>query len=267
MRNELLQRYKRQIVLTDVGVPGQEKIGAASVLIIGLGGIGSPAALYLAAAGVGTLGLADGDKVDVSNLQRQIIHSTADIERLKTASAKDRIAAINPDVRVVTHDTWVDGSNIADLIRGYDFVIDGTDNFVAKFLINDACVLGKKAFAHGGVMAFEAQALTYVPGSTCYRCIFGGLPPIGAIPTCAEMGVFGAVAGILGAIHATEALKYILGTGELLTDRLLRFDAQGMTFRTVHFQRNPGCPVCGHNPAITALPGADTSFCNLSGDK
>ena len=256
------QRYKRHIVMKDVGVQGQEKICASKVLIIGLGGIGSPAALYLAAAGVGTLGLADGDKVDASNLQRHIIHSTADIDRLKTVSARDRVAAINPDVKVVTHDTWVEGPNIADIIKGYDFVIDGTDNFVAKFLINDACVLGKKPFSHGGVMAFEAQTLTYVPGSTCYRCIFSGPPPVGAMPTCAEMGVFGAVVGILGAIQATETLRYIVGTGDLLVNRLLRFDAQGMTFRTVNFQRNRDCPVCGDNPLIKDLPKQDPLVCD-----
>ena len=258
-----LERYKRHIVLKDVGREGQEKICASKVLIIGLGGIGSPAALYLAAAGVGTIGLADGDKVDVSNLQRQVIHSTADIDRLKTASARDRISAINPEVKVVTHDTWVEGPNIADIIRDYDFVIDGTDNFVAKFLINDACVLGKKPFSHGGVMAFEAQTLTYVPGSTCYRCIFSGPPPVGAMPTCAEMGVFGAVVGILGAIQATEALRYIVGTGDLLVNRLLRFDAQGMTFRTVNFKRNPDCPVCGNNPSIIDLPKIDPLVCDI----
>ena len=257
------QRYKRHIIMKDVGIQGQEKICSSRVLIIGLGGIGSPAALYLAAAGVGTLGLADGDKVDASNLQRQIIHSTADIGRLKTVSAKDRIAAINPEVKVVVHDTWVEGANIADIIKNYDFIIDGTDNFVAKFLINDACVLGKKPFSHGGVMAFEAQTLTYVPGSTCYRCVFSGPPPVGAMPTCAEMGVFGAVVGILGAIQATEALKYIVGTGDLLVDRLLRFDAQGMTFRTVNFKRNPDCPVCGERPSIIDLPKTDLLICDF----
>jgi len=263
LSEEQRQRYQRHIVMKDVGLQGQEKICASKVLIIGLGGIGSPAALYLAAAGVGTLGLADGDKVDVSNLQRQIIHSTVDIGRLKTVSAGDRIAAIDPEVKVVTHDAWVDGANIANIIKDYDFIIDGTDNFIAKFLINDACVLGKKPFSHGGVMAFEGQALTYVPGSTCYRCIFTAPPPIGALPTCAEVGVFGAVVGILGAIQATEALKYIVGTGDLLVNRLLRFDAQGMTFRTVNFQRNLECPVCGTNPSITDLPKLDPSTCDL----
>jgi molybdopterin/thiamine biosynthesis adenylyltransferase len=230
--------------MKEIGIQGQEKICDSKVLIIGVGGIESPAALYLAAAGVGTIGLADGDKVDHSNLQRQVIHSASDIDRFKTISARERIAAINPDVNVVTYEIWVDELNVADIIKDYDFIIDGTDNFLAKFLINDACVLGKKPFSHGGVMAFVGQTMTYVPGSTCYRCIFKEPPPIGELPTCAEMGVFGAVVGILGTIQATEALRYIVGTGELLVNRLLTFDALNMNFRTVKFQRNPECKVC-----------------------
>lgn len=244
LSQEQLGRYKRHIVMKEIGVEGQEKICAARVLIIGIGGIGSPAALYLAAAGVGTLGLADGDVVDVSNLQRQIIHSSCDINSLKTASAKERITAINPDVHVVTHETWVDDSNVAGIIKDYDFIIDGTDNFVAKFLVNDACVRGKKPFSHGGVMAFDAQTMTYVPGSTCYRCIFTAPPPIGELPTCAQSGVLGSVVGMLGAIQATEALRYIVGIGDLLINRLLIFNALNMNFRTVTFQKNPECKVC-----------------------
>ena len=244
LNEEQLRRYKRHTVMKEIGIQGQEKICDSKVLIIGVGGIGSPAALYLAAAGVGTIGLADGDKVDHSNLQRQIIHSASDIDRFKTISARERIAAINPDVNVVTYEIWVDELNVADIIKDYDFIIDGTDNFLAKFLINDACVLGKKPFSHGGVMAFVGQTMTYVPGSTCYRCIFKEPPPIGELPTCAEMGVFGAVVGILGTIQATEALRYIVGTGELLVNRLLTFDALNMNFRTVKFQRNPECKVC-----------------------
>ena len=243
LNEEQLRRYKRHTVMKEIGIQGQEKICDSKVLIIGVGGIGSPAALYLAAAGVGTIGLADGDKVDHSNLQRQVIHSASDIDRFKTISARERIAAINPDVNVVTYEIWVDELNVADIIKDYDFIIDGTDNFLAKFLINDACVLGKKPFSHGGVMAFVGQTMTYVPGSTCYRCIFKEPPPIGELPTCAEMGVFGAVVGILGTIQATEALRYIVGTGELLVNRLLTFDALNMNFRTVKFQRNPEC-VC-----------------------
>lgn len=259
LNKELLLRYKRHIVMKDVGIHGQEKICASKILIIGMGGIGSPAALYLAAAGVGCLGLVDGDKVEMSNLQRQIIHAVSDIERLKTVSAKDKLAAINPSLNVVTYDLWIDGSNIEDIIKDFDFIIDGTDNSIAKFLINDACVRGNKPFSHGGVMAFEGQTMTYVPGSACCRCFFTGLPPVGAMPTCAEMGVFGAVVGILGAIQATEALKYIIGNRGLLLNRLLRFDAQGMTFRTVNFKKDLCCPVCGENPSITKLSNADHS--------
>ena len=244
LSEEQLQRYKRHTVMKEIGIRGQEKICSSKVLIIGVGGIGSPAALYLAAAGVGTIGLADGDKVDHSNLQRQVIHSTSDIDRFKTISARERIAAINSQVNVVTYETWVDESNVAGIIKDYDFIIDGTDNFIAKFLINDTCVLGKKPFSHGGVMAFVGQTMTYVPGSTCYRCIFKEPPPIGELPTCAEMGVFGAVVGILGTIQATEALRYIVGTGELLVNRLLTFDALNMSFRTVKFSKNSECKVC-----------------------
>ena len=230
--------------MKEIGIRGQEKICSSKVLIIGVGGIGSPAALYLAAAGVGTIGLADGDKVDHSNLQRQVIHSTSDIDRFKTISARERIAAINSQVNVVTYETWVDESNVAGIIKDYDFIIDGTDNFIAKFLINDACVREKKPFSHGGVMAFVGQTMTYVPGATCYRCIFTTPPPIGELPTCAEMGVFGAVVGILGTIQATEALRYIIGRGELLVNRLLTFDALNMNFRTVKFSKNPECKAC-----------------------
>jgi len=244
LNEEQLRRYKRHTVMKEIGIQGQEKICDSKVLIIGVGGIGSPAALYLAAAGVGTIGLADGDKVDHSNLQRQVIHSASDIDRFKTISARERIAAINPDVNVVTYEKWVDESNVADIIKDYDFIIDGTDNFVAKFLINDACVIAKKPFSHGGVMAFVGQTMTYVPGATCYRCVFKEPPPIGELPTCAEMGVFGAVVGILGTIQATEALRYIVGTGELLVNRLLTFDALNMSFRTVKFSKNSECKVC-----------------------
>ncbi|MBF0511739.1 MAG: HesA/MoeB/ThiF family protein [Candidatus Omnitrophica bacterium] len=242
---EQIKRYKRQTVLKEIGPKGQEKISASKVLIIGVGGIGSPAAMYLAAAGVGTIGLADGDKIDISNLQRQIIHSTDDIGRLKTASAKERIAAINPQVNVQTHDVWVDASNIGEIIIAYDFIIDATDNFVAKFLINDACVCAQKPFSHGGVMAFQAQTLTCVPGTTCYRCIFSDPPPLGLMPTCAEMGVLGSVVGILGAIQATEALKYLADIKDLLINCLLIFDAKTMHFRKVYFNRNPRCAACG----------------------
>lgn len=248
LTNGQQQRYKRHVLMKDIGAAGQEKICSARVLVVGLGGIGSPAALYLAAAGVGTIGLADADTVDISNLQRQIIHATADIGRRKTASASERVAAINPDVKIVVHEEWLEESNISSIIRDYDFVIDGTDNFTAKFLINDACVRQNKPFSHGGVMSFEGQTLTFVPGSACYRCVFGAPPPIGVSPTCAEAGVLGSVVGILGTIQATEALKYISGAGELLVNRLLVFDAAQMRFRSVSCRRNPDCAVCCGQP-------------------
>lgn len=249
------QRYKRHILMKEIGPEGQEKICAARVLVIGLGGIGSPAAMYLAAAGVGTIGLADGDSVDLSNLQRQIIHATADIGRMKTASAAERITAINPEVKVIVHEQWVDEANIAAIIRDYDFIIDGTDNFPAKFLINDACVREGKPFSHGGVMSFEGQTLTYVPGAACYRCIFSAPPPIGVTPNCAQTGVLGSVVGILGTIQATEALKYFVATGDLLVNRLLVFDARQMKFRTVECRRDPCCSGCSRHTLSASASG------------
>jgi molybdopterin/thiamine biosynthesis adenylyltransferase len=236
---------------------------AGKVLIIGTGGLGAPVALYLAAAGVGTIGLVDGDVVDISNLQRQVIHFTPDIGRPKVLSAQDKIAAINPDVNVITYETRVDASNIADIIKDYDFVVDGTDNFAAKFLINDACVLGKKPFSHGGILRFDGQTMTYVPGQTCYRCVFTAPPPKGAVPTCSQAGVLGAVAGMLGTIQAAEVLRFLVGIGDLLVNRLLIFDALNMNFRTVKFRRNPACPVCGEKPSITTLVDEEPAVCDL----
>ncbi len=240
-----LHRYSRHIILKDIGVQGQEKILNAKVLIIGVGGLGSPIALYLAAAGVGTIGLVDGDHVDLSNLQRQVIHFTSDIGKAKVASAAEKINALNPDVNVITHPVLAGEHNMADLIKDYDFIVDATDNFDSKFLINDACVLAGKPFSHGGILGFEGQTLTHVPGATCYRCIFGAPPPKDAVPTCSQAGVLGAVAGMLGTIQATEILKFITGAGELLTNKLLIFDAATMNFRTVNIKRNPECRACG----------------------
>ncbi|MCD7937253.1 MAG: HesA/MoeB/ThiF family protein, partial [Tannerellaceae bacterium] len=223
---EQIERYSRHILLQDVGVEGQEKILKAKVLIIGAGGLGAPIALYLAAAGVGTIGIVDGDVVDLSNLQCQVIHFTPDVGRPKVESAAEKIKQINPDVHVVTYPEFFVASNALDMIRDYDFVIDGTDNFPVKFLINDACVLAGKPFSHGGILRFEGQTLTYVPGSACYRCLFNAPPPPNAVPTCSQAGVLGAIAGMLGTIQAAEALKYITGVGELLTDRLLTFNAK-----------------------------------------
>jgi molybdopterin/thiamine biosynthesis adenylyltransferase len=223
-------------------------------MIIGAGGLGSPIALYLAAAGVGTIGIADADVVELSNLQRQIAHQSKDIGVPKVLSAKEKMEAMNPDVRVNTYHTWISAGNILDIIGGYDFVIDGTDNFAAKFLINDACVLAGKPYSHGGILHFVGQTLTFIPGQfACYRCIFPAPPPKDAIPTCSQAGVLGVLPGVIGMIQATEALKYLLGMGELLASRLLIYDALAMTFRTVQLRRNAHCPICGENPSITGL--------------
>ncbi len=263
LNDEQIKRYSRHILLSDVGVEGQEKISAGNVLIIGVGGLGSSVALYLAAAGAGTIGLVDGDIVDVSNLQRQVIHFTPDIGRPKVFSAKEKIAAVNPEVKVVTYQTRVEASNIAGIIKDYDFIVDGTDNFAAKFLINDACVLGKKPFSHGGVLRFDGQTMTCVPGSACYRCVFTAPPPKGSVPACSQAGVLGAVAGMLGAIQAAEVLRFLIGKGDLLVNRLLIFDALKMNFRTVRFRRSAACLVCGDHPSITKLFDDEPSVCDL----
>ncbi|MEK9656767.1 MAG: ThiF family adenylyltransferase [bacterium] len=239
LNEEQIERYSRHIILQDVGGAGQEKILNAKVLIVGTGGLGAPAALYLAAAGVGTLGLIDGDVVDMSNLQRQVIHFTPDVGKDKVLSAKEKIAQINPDVKVHAMKDLFRADNALDIIKDYDFVIDGTDNFPAKFLVNDACVMGKKAFSHGGILRFDGQTMTYVPGSASYRCVFKEPPPPNAVPSCSQAGVFGAIAGMLGTIQAAEALKFIIGKGDLLTNRLLIFDALKMNFRTVKVKPNP----------------------------
>jgi len=261
LNDDQILRYSRQILLKDVGGAGQEKILSSKVLVIGTGGLGAPAALYLAAAGVGTIGIVDGDNVDISNLQRQVIHFTKDIDRPKVVSAREKMEAINPDVKVVTYEERVFASNISGIIEGYDFIIDGTDNFPAKFLINDACVMGKKPFSHGGILRFDGQTMTHVPGSACYRCVFKNPPPKGAVPTCSEAGILGPVAGMLGTIQAAEALKYVLGKGKLLTDRLLIFNAFNMEFREVKFSRNPTCPICGDKPVITELIDQEQPAC------
>jgi molybdopterin/thiamine biosynthesis adenylyltransferase len=264
---ERLERYSRHIILQEVGVQGQERLHAARVLIIGAGGLGAPAALYLAAAGVGTLGIADADAVDLSNLQRQVIHHTPDVGKPKVESAADKVRAINPDVTVRTYCTFVSAENIGQLVAGYDFVIDGTDNFAAKFLINDACVLAGIPFSHGGILRFQGQTMTVLPRqSACYRCIFERPPPKDAVPTCAQAGVLGAIAGMLGTIQAAEALKHIVGAGHVLADALLTFDALEMNFRKVPLRRNRDCALCGEQPTITELFDEDPpAACELKG--
>lgn len=250
---EQLERYSRHILLSEVGVEGQDRIRTARVLIIGLGGLGAPAALYLAAAGVGTIGLVDHDRVDLSNLQRQIVHFSGDVDRPKVESAAAKLRALNPDVKVEAIPLRVQAATITELIRGYDFVIDGTDSFATKFLINDACVLAGIPFSHGGILRFHGQTMTVLPGrSACYRCVFREPPPTGAAPTCAEAGVLGAVAGMLGTIQTAEALKQIIGMGEVLANRLLIFEAKSMHFRTIEVHRQNDCPLCGKKPVITA---------------
>lgn len=235
----------------------------SKVLIIGAGGLGAPAALYLAAAGVGTIGIVDADEVDLSNLQRQVIHSTSDIGKAKVKSAKESMEAINPDVKVNTYRKFVDSSNIMDLIKDYDFVIDGTDNFPAKFLINDACVMAKKPFSHAGIIRFKGQLMTYVPGQgPCYRCVFKNPPPKDAVPTCKQAGVVGAMGGVIGSLQAMEAIKYIIGKGELLTGKLLTYDALKMEFRTIKLPDNhKTCAVCGDEPTITELIDYELTEC------
>lgn len=266
--NEQLERYSRHIILKDIGVKGQKKLLNAKVLIIGAGGLGAPAAMYLAAAGVGTIGIADADVVDLSNLQRQIIHSTADIGKPKVESAKETIEALNPDVKVETWHEFVSSANILDIIRDYDFILDGTDNFPAKFLINDACVMAGKPFCHAGIIRFSGQLMTYVPGEgPCYRCIFKNPPPKDAVPTCRQAGVVGAMAGVVGCLQAMEAVKYITGAGELLTGKLLTYDALNNAFRTVKLPKEvPDCPVCGKHPTITALIDYEQAACDLKGE-
>jgi len=265
---ERLQRYSRHILLRDVGVEGQMKLFAGKVLIIGAGGLGSPIALYLAAAGVGTIGIADADNVDISNLQRQVIHHTSDIGKPKVESAAEKMRAINPDVKVRTYREFVRAANVRQIIREYDFVVDGTDNFAAKFLINDACVLETKPFSHGGILRFEGQTMTVKPGdSACYRCVFPTPPPKGAVPTCSEAGILGAVAGMLGTIQAAETLKFFTGAGQLLTNALLTFNAAEMNFRKVKLKRNLRCAVCGDNPVISELVDEEQPVCELRAAK
>ena len=253
LTDEQMERYSRHIILKEVGAKGQKKLLNAKVLIIGAGGLGSPAAMYLAAAGVGTIGIADADEVDLSNLQRQIIHTTGDVGKAKVISAKETMEKMNPDVVVKTYHTFVNASNIRQLVREYDFIIDGTDNFPAKFLINDACVLEKKPFSHAGIIRFQGQLMTYVPGEgPCYRCIFRDPPPKDAVPTCSQAGVIGAMGGVIGSLQAMEAVKYIIGKGELLTGYLLTYDALTMEFRKIKLPRDTHkCEVCGDHPTIT----------------
>lgn len=259
-----ITRYSRHILLPEVGGKGQKKISQAKVFVVGAGGLGSPVVLYLAAAGIGTIGLIDSDVVDMSNLQRQVLHHTPDVGRSKVLSAKEKIHAINPDVKVETHEARFTAENALDLITPYDIVIDGVDNFSAKFLINDACYFADKPLVHGGILRFEGRVFSIIPKqSACYRCIFKEPPPAGLVPSCQEAGIIGVVAGIIGTIQATEALKLILGIGQPLTDRILDFDAQKTAFREIKTKQNPKCPLCGEQPKITKLFEHEQEVCQL----
>ncbi|NLM53055.1 MAG: molybdopterin-synthase adenylyltransferase MoeB [Firmicutes bacterium] len=254
LTEEQIHRYARHIVLPEIGGKGQEKLLAAKVLLVGAGGLGSPVALYLAGAGVGTLGIMDGDTVSLSNLQRQIIHTTNDIGRLKVDSAKDTIKQINPDVQVITYPEYASVENILKIMAAYDVVIDCCDNFATRYLVNDAAVLLQKPFIYGSVMRFDGQAaFFYPPQGPCYRCLFPEAPPPGAVPTCQEAGIMGVLPGLIGMVQATEAIKFILGVGDLLLGRLLVYDALAMEFMHIQVGRNPECAICGDHPTITAL--------------
>ncbi|MFO7867846.1 MAG: ThiF family adenylyltransferase [Bacteroidales bacterium] len=251
--DEQIERYSRHLILQDVGIEGQQKIIESKVLIVGAGGLGSPVAMYLAAAGVGTIGLIDGDVVDRTNLQRQIIHFTSDLNRPKVASAQEKILAINPDVKVNVYPEFLTPNNAFDIIDEYDFIVDGSDNFSTKFMVNDACVMAKKPFSHGGILRFEGQTMTYVPGHACYRCMYEKPPEPHTVSPNSETGILGSVAGMLGTIQATEVLKFLIGKGNLLTNRMLTFDAFKMIFRELRFNLSSDCPVCGNNPSIRTL--------------
>lgn len=253
MTSEQERRYSRHILLDGMGTEGQERLMNSKVLLIGAGGLGSPNALYLAAAGVGTIGIADADMVSMSNLQRQVVHFTDDVGKAKVQSAAEKMHRINPEIKVITHDCFITQDNALDIIKDYDFIIDCTDSFASKYLVNDACVMANKPFCAGGVVRYGAQVMTHVPGSACYRCVFPEPPAENDVETCSTVGVLGSVVGIMGAIQATEAIKYLAGVGELLTNQLLLVDALTMNFSSLQFLPNAECPVCGSHPTITQL--------------
>jgi adenylyltransferase/sulfurtransferase len=267
LSNDEVLRYSRHLIMPEVGMAGQQKLKAARVLCIGAGGLGSPLALYLAAAGVGTLGIVDFDVVDFTNLQRQILHGTQDVGRPKLASAAEKIAAINPMVQVRAFETKLTSANALDLIRDFDIVADGTDNFPTRYLVNDACVLSGKPNVYASIFRFEGQASVFgAEQGPCYRCLYPEPPPPGLVPSCAEGGVLGILPGLLGVIQATEVIKLILGTGDPLIGRLLLVDALGMRFRELHLRKNPECPVCGTNPTIHELIDYN-EFCGIRGEE
>src|SRR5438552_369207 len=264
LSNDEIRRYSRHLILPEVGLSGQKKICSTSVLCIGAGGLGSPIAMYLAAAGIGKLGIVDFDSVDFSNLQRQILHTDADVGRPKSLSAKETINGINPGVEVIVHNTRLTSENATEIIKHYDIVVDGTDNFPTRYLTNDACVLLKKPNVYGSIFRFEGQASVFAPhlGGPCYRCLYPEPPPPGMVPSCAEGGVLGVLPGIVGTIQATEILKLALGKGSSLVGRLLLFNALDMKFRELKLRRDPKCPICGDNPTIKELIDYE-QFCGI----
>ncbi len=264
LSTEEIARYSRHVIIPEVGMTGQRKLKAASVLMIGTGGLGAPLGMYLAAAGVGRLGLVDFDLVDVSNLQRQIIHGTRDVGRPKISSARDRLEDINPHVEIETHETRLTSANALQLFSNYDVIVDGTDNFPTRYLVNDACVLTGKPNVYGSIFRFEGQASVFwAERGACYRCLYSEPPPPGLVPSCAEGGVLGVLPGIIGAIQATETLKIILGAPDIMVNRLLLFDAWRMRFRELKLRKNPACPLCGDNPTIKELIDYE-EFCGIT---
>jgi adenylyltransferase/sulfurtransferase len=260
-------RYSRHLIMPEVALDGQKRLKAARVLLIGAGGLGSPLGLYLAAAGIGRLGLVDFDVVDFSNLQRQVLHGTPDVGRLKLQSAKDRLQAINPEVQIDLYETRITSANALSILDPYDIVIDGTDNFPTRYLVNDACVLLKKPNIYGSIFRFDGQASVFhPPHGPCYRCLYPEPPPPGEVPSCAEGGVLGILPGLIGCIQATEAVKLVLGKGSALIGRLLLYDALQMTFQEFKVRRNPKCPVCGDKPTVTKLIDYE-QFCGIRGQE
>ena len=267
LSNDEISRYSRHLILPEVGMEGQQKLKAAKVLCVGTGGLGAPLALYLAAAGVGTLGLIDFDVVDASNLQRQIIHSTETVGMLKVDSAEKMLKGLNPYMKIVKHNTMLTSANALEIFKDYDVIADGTDNFQTRYLVNDACVLTGKPNAYGSIFRFEGQASVFATKEgPCYRCLYPEPPPPGLVPSCAEGGVLGILPGLVGIIQATEVIKLILGIGEPLVGRLLLVDALGMNFRTLKLRKNPDCPVCGTHPTVTELIDYD-QFCGIEKPK
>ncbi|WP_418282840.1 SAMP-activating enzyme E1 [Halorubrum sp. DTA98] len=267
-----LDRYSRHIIMDDVGPEGQKRLLDADVLVLGAGGLGSPIIQYLAAAGVGTLGIADDDEVELSNLQRQIIHGTDDVGRKKVDSAAEYVNGLNPDVDVRTHEVRVTPNNIEELIDGYDFVVDGTDNFATRYLVNDACTLAGIPFSHGSIFRFEGQVTTFAgtDDSPCYRCLFPEAPPAGTVPNCATAGVLGVLPGTVGCLQATETVKHLIGEGETLDGSMLFFDALEMEFDKVEIPKGDDCPVCGDDPAIESVHDVEyTASCaiDVGGDE